>query len=179
MHESRKSENNSWVVTPGGEAGLPRDSSMVDILSGPNAPLATAFQMCGWQVAVLDKAVRSSDNLDSTARQQELRDQVQSATFVDTLHPAHHLAIPKQELARQGKQLPDDELLHTGGEDWPDAYRLTPMDPEDAEACVVTYLAVTCYIHVVSSWYDCSCLEFRKDIWACWMFNHVSCCSFH
>jgi hypothetical protein len=82
MHESRKSENSSWVVTPGGELVSREIPSMVDIFSGPNAPLATAFQMCGWQVAVLDKAIRSSDDLDSTARQQELRDQVQSVTFV-------------------------------------------------------------------------------------------------
>ena len=55
------------------------------------------------------------------------------------LQPAHHLAILRQELTKQGKHLPGNEDIHTGTEDWPDAYRVTPMDPDDAEACVVTY----------------------------------------
>jgi hypothetical protein len=79
--------------------------------------------------------------VDDTADggQSDTSEDANKPKLCNALHPAHHLAILKQELARQGKQLPDDELLHTGGEDWPDAYRLTPMDPEDAEACVVTY----------------------------------------
>jgi hypothetical protein len=133
MHESRKSENNSWVVTPGGEAGLPRDSSMVDILSGPNAPLATAFQMCGWQVAVLDK--QSAAVIISIAQQGNRS----SETRCSRRPSSTRCTQPTTWQSRSRNWPGRGSSCHTGGEDWPDAYRLTPMDPEDAEACVVTY----------------------------------------
>ena len=50
----------------------------------------------------------------------------------NALQPARHLTILRQELTRQGKLLPNDELIHTGTEDW-------QRDPADAGACVVTY----------------------------------------
>ena len=71
--------------------------------------------------------------------QSETSEDANKLRLCNALQPAHHLTILRQELAKQRKSLPDDELIHTGTEDWPDAYRLTPMDPDDAEACVVTY----------------------------------------
>ena len=53
--------------------------------------------------------------------------------------PTRHLTTLRREPTRQGKLLPKDELIHTGAEDWPDTCKLTPMDPADAGACVVTY----------------------------------------
>jgi hypothetical protein len=29
--------------------------------------------------------------------------------------------------------------MHTAGEDWPEAYRYTPMNPTEAEACTVIW----------------------------------------
>jgi hypothetical protein len=77
--------------------------------------------------------------VDDTADggQSDTSEDADKPKLCNALHPAHHLAILRRELARQGKQMPDNELLHTGGEGWPDACRPTPMDPGVAEACVV------------------------------------------
>ena len=71
--------------------------------------------------------------------QSETSEDANKLRLCNALQPAHQLAILRRELTKQGKHLPDDEHVHTGTEDWPDAYRVTPMDPDDAEACVVTY----------------------------------------
>ena len=58
--------------------------------------------------------------------------------FCTALRPAEHMRAlvlsPDAE-----PEPPADEGILTGGEDWPDAYRLTPILPEDAEACVVVF----------------------------------------
>jgi len=81
VHKSRISLSD-WVVTPGQEAKTVGPPSMVDVFSGPNAPLALAFKMCGWQTETLDKEISPSDDLNITARQQKLAIQMKSATFV-------------------------------------------------------------------------------------------------
>ena len=54
--------------------------------------------------------------------------------------PAQHAAILYKRASRQGV-LPSmlQQGLLTGGEDWPDAYRHTPMWPEDTYACIVSW----------------------------------------
>ena len=83
-HEVQESRINTsdWVATPVCEAETLGPPSMVDVFSGPNAPLASAFRMCGWQSETLDREIRASDDLNSTARQRKLAIQMKSATFV-------------------------------------------------------------------------------------------------
>ncbi len=59
--------------------------------------------------------------------------------FCSALHPAQHLAVLWRAAQEHPGCIAAPETMHTGGEDWPDAYCATPMQPADAEACVVTY----------------------------------------
>ena len=59
--------------------------------------------------------------------------------FCNALQPAHHLAALTSELVARGMPWPKDESVSSGGEDWPDAYRYTPMRPEESRACVVVW----------------------------------------
>ena len=72
----------SWEVTPEKEEAELGSPAMMDVLSGPNAPLASAFRMCGWQAETLDRAICASDDLNSEARQRKLASQTGSAAFV-------------------------------------------------------------------------------------------------
>ena len=75
-HKSRKIDSNTWVVTPDSDEDSRETPSMVDIFSGPNAPVATAFRMCGWQAEALDKLISSDADLNGVARQQRLKSQM-------------------------------------------------------------------------------------------------------
>ena len=57
----------------------------------------------------------------------------------NVLQPAHHLTTLMAELDARNMTWPEDEGIRSGGEDWPDAYRYTPMRPEEAKACVVVW----------------------------------------
>ena len=59
--------------------------------------------------------------------------------FCNALQPAHHLVALAAELAERDMPWPKDEGVRSGGEDWPDAYRYTPMRPEESRACVVVW----------------------------------------
>jgi hypothetical protein len=59
--------------------------------------------------------------------------------FCNALQPAHHLTTLMAELHMQNMSWPENEGIQSGGEDWPDAYRYTPMRPEEAKACVVVW----------------------------------------
>jgi len=59
--------------------------------------------------------------------------------FCNALQPAHHLATLADELTERDTPWPNDEGVSSGGEDWPDAYRYTPMRPEESRACVVVW----------------------------------------
>ena len=74
--------NNVGVATPGDETGTLGPPTMIDVFAGPNAPLASAFSMCGWQAETWERRIRASDDLNSAAGQQELAAQMRSATFV-------------------------------------------------------------------------------------------------
>ena len=53
--------------------------------------------------------------------------------------PACHLSLLADAFAKQGTAWPEGAEIHTGGEDWPDAYRYTPMAPSEALGCIVTW----------------------------------------
>ena len=55
------------------------------------------------------------------------------------LQPAAHLRALRSAYRALGEPAVPGGPLHTGGEDWPNAYRWTPMRPDDALACVVTF----------------------------------------
>jgi len=59
--------------------------------------------------------------------------------FCNALQPANHLATLSSELGARNMPWPKDEEVCSGGEDWPDAYRYTPMRPEESRACVVVW----------------------------------------
>ena len=61
--------------------------------------------------------------------------------FCNALQPAQHLCTLVAELAARDMPCPKNEGVSSGGEDWPDAYRYTPMHPEEARACVVSVAA--------------------------------------
>ena len=57
--------------------------------------------------------------------------------FCNALQPAHHLSTLVLELDANDVAWPENNGIKSGGEDWPDAYRYTPMHPEESRACVV------------------------------------------
>jgi len=59
--------------------------------------------------------------------------------FCSAVQPAYHVALLAGAYAAEGLPLPPGDGISSGGEDWPDAYRFTPMDPGDSLACVVVY----------------------------------------
>ena len=56
--------------------------------------------------------------------------------FCSALRPAEHLKALLSSQHRP-RDSPREESILTGGEDWPDAYRMTPVRAEDTEGCVV------------------------------------------
>ena len=71
--------------------------------------------------------------------QSETSEDANKVQFCNATQPAKHVAA-LTEAAKECK-LPgmENRPLESGGEDWPDAYRGTPMNPAHAEACVVVY----------------------------------------
>ena len=55
------------------------------------------------------------------------------------MQPAVHLSLLFRSMQEDEGFFPPDDGISSGGEDWPCAYRFTPMRPEDALACVVVY----------------------------------------
>jgi len=59
--------------------------------------------------------------------------------FCSAVQPGGHLAQLVAALAELDMQWPEGETIVTAGEDWPDAYRYTPMSSEESRGCVVVY----------------------------------------
>ena len=59
--------------------------------------------------------------------------------FCSVLQPACQLAQLARELQRRDMEWPKGETIVTAGEDWPNAYRYTPIRPEHALGCVWLY----------------------------------------
>ena len=55
---------------------------MVDLMCGPRMPLGKAFLYCGWRCLPVDWVLDPSHDLSQLERQELLREQLQSATFV-------------------------------------------------------------------------------------------------
>ena len=72
-------------------------------------------------------------------RQSETSRGANQLRFCSALQPAMQLQVLFNECERTGWSIPLGESYHTGGEDWPDAYRHAPLNPQDAEACVVVF----------------------------------------
>ena len=50
------------------------------------------------------------------------------------------MKLLREAAAEEGRQVSEvQDELETGGEDFPDAYRHSPMDQEDALMCIVVY----------------------------------------
>ena len=61
--------------------------------------------------------------------------------FCSATQPAHHMEAIQGYMKQAGMAWPQgpEGRMQTAGEDWPDAYRYTPMNPTEAEACIVIW----------------------------------------
>ena len=72
----------------GFSGGNPNPPLMLDVFSGPNMPLAKAFEWCGWRAVAFDKKISNpsstafNHDLSLTEGQDEVLSQSQSATFI-------------------------------------------------------------------------------------------------
>eukprot|EP00973_Karenia_brevis_P032961 4549712-Karenia_brevis.AAC.1 len=55
------------------------------------------------------------------------------------VQPACHLVQLACSLQLEAIQWPEGDTIVSSGEDWLDAYRYTPMGPEESRGCVVVY----------------------------------------
>eukprot|EP00973_Karenia_brevis_P030305 4179098-Karenia_brevis.AAC.1 len=53
------------------------------------------------------------------------------------VQPACHLVELARALEQEANQWREGETIVSSGEHWPDAYRCTPMVPEESRGCVV------------------------------------------
>ena len=60
-------------------------------------------------------------------------------SFCSAIQPATHIALLMDGMKHQGGVWPPGEGISTAGEDLPDAYRYTPMNPAEARGCVVVW----------------------------------------
>ena len=90
-----------------------------------------AIEQAGGRFRVIDDGADGGQS-ESSVDANRLR-------FCSALQPAYHVALLAGAYAAEGRPLPPGGGISSGGEDWPDAYRFTPMDPEDSLACVVVY----------------------------------------
>ena len=83
--------------------------------------------------------VRPIDDADKGG-QSELSADANHLEFCSALRPAQHVwALQQAAVLRGGTVAGIPDQLHSAEEDWPDAYRLVPMIPQHAEACVVVF----------------------------------------
>ena len=84
--------------------------------------------------------VRPIDDADKGG-QSELSADANHLEFCSALRPApqHVWALQQAAVLRGGTIAGIPDQLHSAGKDWPDAYRLVPMIPQHAEACVVVF----------------------------------------
>ena len=71
--------------------------------------------------------------------QSETSEDANKVQFCSATQPAKHVAALTEAAKECKLQGMEKRALESGGEDWPDAYRGTPMDPAHSEACVVVY----------------------------------------
>ena len=55
---------------------------MVDIMSGPNYPLARAFEMAGWRTFAIDLLFGENHDLSNISNQMSMRKQFTQADFI-------------------------------------------------------------------------------------------------
>ena len=55
---------------------------MVDIMSGPNYPLAKAFEMAGWRIFAVDLLFRKEHDLSKLDNQETIRRRLKQADFI-------------------------------------------------------------------------------------------------
>ncbi|CAE8608115.1 unnamed protein product [Polarella glacialis] len=80
---------------------------------------------------------RACDDADE-GKQSALSSDANKLELCAAFRPAQHMTLV-HDVAREAGHSPSkiEDEWESGGEDWPDAYRYTPMSPEDAYACIV------------------------------------------
>jgi len=71
--------------------------------------------------------------------QSEVSTDENALQFCTAVQPACHIAVLYSRLKANGLEWPEGVNLLSAGEDWPDAYRYTPMRQDEARACIVTW----------------------------------------
>ena len=73
--------------------------------------------------------------------QSEMSTYENALCFCSAIQPAHHIEAIRSYLGHEGIPWPNgsEGSIQSAGEDWPDAYRYTPMKPDEAEACIVAW----------------------------------------
>ena len=82
---------------------------------------------------------RIIDNAD-TGGQSSLSSDSNKLVLCSPLRVAHHISAAMAWLSRSAlEQAKSTDSWETGGEDWPNAYRHSPMSASEATGCVVTF----------------------------------------
>ena len=73
--------------------------------------------------------------------QSEVSTDENALCFCSAMQPAHHITAIQNHLDFKNIPWPagSDGCIESAGEDWPNAYRYTPMKPDEAEACIVIW----------------------------------------
>ena len=89
---------------------------------------------------VITQATGKKRIIDDAAEggQSEVSTDENALGFCSALQPAHHIWVLVQAMRKYGHEGLAEEIL-SGGEDWPDAYRYTPMKQEEATSCAVVW----------------------------------------
>ena len=91
---------------------------------------------------VITQASGKQRIIDDAARggQSELSSDSNKLVLCNALRPAQHVSAVRQWLTHpQWEALLSQDSFHGAGEDWPDAYRHSPIGPAEALGCVVTF----------------------------------------
>ena len=63
------------------EVGSITRPAMIDLMSGPKAPLSVAFALCGWQVTPVDFLINKEDDISEPACQKQLLNAFEEVIF--------------------------------------------------------------------------------------------------
>ena len=89
-----------------------REPFMVDLMSGPNYPLARAFQMAGWRVHVVDILFGKEHDISELDNQEVIRKHLKESDFIwaalDCSDKSRIREIPRQHPDGPGPRLAVD-----------------------------------------------------------------------
>ena len=83
---------------------------MVDIMSGPNYPLARAFEMAGWRIFAVDLLFGEEHDISKLSNQETIREQFKHADFIwaaiDCSDKSRIREIPRKDASNKAMPSP-------------------------------------------------------------------------